>query len=228
VSALAVLLAAIVALSAQGPAAGAVTETRSAAQGLELEIRRVADRTAATWIGYRVPMAAGARRLCCSDAFADSVCRLDGTGGLSMVAGDSASTTGASRRVTIEPPQDMLVFARIAEGQVIRLRTFTPDCDVDAGGAPLIWLTDVKPEDSVTWLGTLAAAAPASTAQRDRVTRPAVAALALHDAQPAIPLLIQFARTSKDVELRRQAMFWLGQSRDSRAIAFFEEILRSK
>jgi len=29
-----------------------------------------------------------------------------------------------------------------------------------------------------------------------------------------------------DVEVREQAMFWLGQSGDSRALAFFEEVLR--
>src|SRR5437867_9055655 len=54
---------------AQGPIAGAVTETRSAAQGLEPEVRRVAARGGVLWIGYRVPMVAGPRRICCSDNF---------------------------------------------------------------------------------------------------------------------------------------------------------------
>ena len=41
-----------------------------------------------------------------------------------------------------------------------------------------------------------------------------------------IPLLINIARTNKNAEVRKQAMFWLGQSRDSRAIDFFAEILK--
>jgi hypothetical protein len=40
-----------------------------------------------------------------------------------------------------------------------------------------------------------------------------------------VPLLIQVARTNKTPEVRRQAMFWLGQSKDPRAVEFFAEIL---
>jgi HEAT repeat protein len=41
-----------------------------------------------------------------------------------------------------------------------------------------------------------------------------------------VPLLIQQARTNKNAAVRKQAMFWLGQSKDPRALKFFEEILR--
>ena len=41
-----------------------------------------------------------------------------------------------------------------------------------------------------------------------------------------IPLLIQFARTTKDNDVRKQAMNSLGQSRDGRALSFFEEVLK--
>ncbi len=40
-----------------------------------------------------------------------------------------------------------------------------------------------------------------------------------------VPALIRVARTNRDPEIRRKAMFWLGQSNDPRAIALFEEIL---
>jgi len=38
-------------------------------------------------------------------------------------------------------------------------------------------------------------------------------------------LLIQVARTHRNPAVRKQPMFWLGQSKDPRALAFFEEIL---
>lgn len=41
-----------------------------------------------------------------------------------------------------------------------------------------------------------------------------------------VPLLIKVARTNANPSVRKQAMFWLGQSRDPRAIDFFEEILK--
>jgi len=38
--------------------------------------------------------------------------------------------------------------------------------------------------------------------------------------------LIQMAKATHDNEVRKQAMTSLGQSRDGRAIAFFEEVLK--
>jgi hypothetical protein len=189
-------------------------------------MRRMAARSGAVWIGYRVPMVAGPRRICCSDAPTDSACRLEGSG-VTMALGDDAIGS-STRRITIEPPADMLILARFDAGQIVRLRTFTPDCDIDAGGAPVIWLNDVAPHDSLAWLTTLVAVAPDSDARRDRVARPALAAIALHETVEAVPLLIQLARANRNNDVRRQAMFWLGQSHDARAVAFFEEILRSR
>ena len=40
-----------------------------------------------------------------------------------------------------------------------------------------------------------------------------------------MPLLIQVAKTNTNAVVRKQAMFWLGQSHDPRALAFFEEVL---
>ena len=40
-----------------------------------------------------------------------------------------------------------------------------------------------------------------------------------------VPRLIQVARTHSNAAVRKQAMFWLGQSNDPRALKFFEEIL---
>ena len=57
------------------------------------------------------------------------------------------------------------------------------------------------------------------------VKKTAVGALARMPKDEGVPLLIQVARTNPNVEVRRQAMFWLGESKDARAISFFEEIL---
>lgn len=40
-----------------------------------------------------------------------------------------------------------------------------------------------------------------------------------------IPALVRVARTHPDPEIRKKAIFWLGQSEDPRAIALFEELL---
>jgi len=40
-----------------------------------------------------------------------------------------------------------------------------------------------------------------------------------------VPRLIELARSHRNAEVRRQAFFWLGQSRDPRAIEFLAAIV---
>ena len=60
------------------------------------------------------------------------------------------------------------------------------------------------------------------------VKKRAVFALSQLPKDQGIPLLIGVARSHRNIEVRRQAMFWLGQSKDPRAVTFFEEVLRGK
>jgi HEAT repeat protein len=53
----------------------------------------------------------------------------------------------------------------------------------------------------------------------------AVFALAQLRNHEGIPPLLQVAQTNRDASVRRQALFWLGQSGDPRALRLFEEIL---
>jgi HEAT repeat protein len=57
------------------------------------------------------------------------------------------------------------------------------------------------------------------------VRKQAVFALSQRPKQDGVPALIQIARTNRDPEIRKTALFWLGQSKDPRALALFEEIL---
>jgi hypothetical protein len=59
------------------------------------------------------------------------------------------------------------------------------------------------------------------------VRKRAVFALSLLPKDEGVPKLIEVARSHRDAAVRRQAMFWLGQSRDPRALAFFEQVLRN-
>lgn len=40
-----------------------------------------------------------------------------------------------------------------------------------------------------------------------------------------VPKLIQVAQRNKYPDVRKQAMFWVGQSTDPRALEFFEKVL---
>jgi HEAT repeat protein len=58
------------------------------------------------------------------------------------------------------------------------------------------------------------------------VKKKAVFALSQLPKDEGVPLLIKVARTNKNPAVRRQAMFWLGQSKDPRAIDFFADVLK--
>ncbi len=42
-----------------------------------------------------------------------------------------------------------------------------------------------------------------------------------------VPILIEVAKTNHNAAVRKQAMFWLGQSKDPRAVKFFEGLLET-
>jgi hypothetical protein len=60
----------------------------------------------------------------------------------------------------------------------------------------------------------------------DSVRTRAIDGLAQLSKDEAVPLLIQIARTTKNAAVRKQAVSRLGDSRDPRALAFLEDIIR--
>jgi hypothetical protein len=62
----------------------------------------------------------------------------------------------------------------------------------------------------------------------DDVRASAVFALSQQPKDVAVPRLIEIGRSSSHPAARAQALFWLGQSGDPRAIDFFDEILRRR
>ena len=57
------------------------------------------------------------------------------------------------------------------------------------------------------------------------VRESAVFALSQLDNESGVPALIRIVREHSDSHIRRQAVFWLGQSDDPRAVELFEELL---
>jgi hypothetical protein len=199
--------------AAQGRITNAAIENRPAAEGVERAVRAVAARGTASWIGYRVPMVAGTRHLCCADApqaggSCCGMCRLERGSGVTLT---DVATPGL--HVALEPPTELLVLARVEAGEIVRVRTFTVDCEIDAGGMPLVWLTDVKPEDSVAWLVTLVTAAADAGRQGDRVAAAAIGAVALHDLPSVDRVLGGFVALTAPESRRRETAFWLGTAR---------------
>ncbi len=87
--------------------------------------------------------------------------------------------------------------------------------------------------DAVFWVGQGAAEAATRGLQElvddangDReIRKTAVFSLSQRPADESVPALLRIAKAHRDPEMRRSAIFWLGQSGDARAVAYFEELL---
>lgn len=91
-------------------------------------------------------------------------------------------------------------------------------------------------KQAVFWLGQLAEG-PATAgldelvgeAALDRdVREQAIFALSQRPKDEGVPALVKVVRTSRDPELRKKALFWLGQSGDPRALQLIEELLAKR
>jgi hypothetical protein len=218
------------------------------------------------WIGYAQPMIDGNHNMC--DYWSDG-----------------NRFTQSTDPIRLEPADFFFVMFRVENRQISRIRTFSANCPLDAGGKAVHWFTNVSVNDSVNYMKTfigpnatrrfndsavtvlaltegdqplnelLSIARDGSTAgargnalfwlaQRagakavgtitaaiendpdTEVKKKAVFALSQLPRDEGVPLLIQQARTNRNPAVRKQAMFWLGQSKDPRALKFFEEILK--
>ena len=85
----------------------------------------------------------------------------------------------------------------------------------------VFWLSQAAGDAATRGLDTLAQDNGVDREVREQ----AVFALSQRPRDEGIPALVRIARTSRDAEVRRKAIFWLGQSDDPRALALIEELL---
>ncbi len=136
-----------------------------------------------------------------------------------LYAGECWNGNGVVR---LEPPPEVFLLFRAEAGAVTQIRTVSPDCAIDAGGVPLHWLTGVSLKENAAWLSSLALRADLSDQLRQR----AVHALSMTKGPEAVEVLASLARREPRSRVGRQALNALSRSRDPRALAFFEDVLR--
>ncbi len=151
--------------------------------------------TEPTWIGYAVPIIAGQHQMC--DYWNDGV-----------------RNPMSTAPVHLEPPDFFFVLYRVESGQVARIRSYSADCPLDAGGRAVHLFTAVTAADSLAYLTTFVSSSSAST----RMVDAAVTAMAMHEGQPALDLLVELARDHANTKVRGSALFWLAQRAGQKAV----------
>jgi hypothetical protein len=200
-----------------------------AVEGLDSAVAKLAASGKRTlWMGWSARSLPGNFQMCCHIHWRAGV-QLHGSGiiemGSSKIADEECVLEGEDNWVQIskapEGPREELFFVlvRLHRGEVDRIRVSSADCVLRGAGRDFYWLTGVAGEDSVAWL----AAHLEGTTDEERVSDPALTAVALHDLPSAGRVLEEVAAGGRYAEsLRQEALFWLGSTRG----AFGFEVLR--
>jgi hypothetical protein len=163
--------------------------------------------TTPVWIGYAVDPISGEHTICCgnySDPNGNAWCgkctlemedgHWNGTrSGHGSIAIDKDGDSGATHGIMkLEGAQRLVVLFRLQEKQLTRIKLASEDCVLDAGGLPFFWLTDVKPTESVAFLGSYVHEREGVGSQKHSTGNDALTAIALHDGQEAEAALESF------------------------------------
>jgi HEAT repeat protein len=130
-----------------------------------------------------------------------------------LATGDTTRSLASSATMAIALHEDrhatdrLIALARDARSSAVR-------------GNALFWVAQRAGDRAV---GTITQALDDPETE---LRKKAVFALSQLPNDEGVPKLIEVARSHRDAAVRQQAMFWLGQSRDPRALAFFEQVLR--
>jgi HEAT repeats len=205
-------------------------ETRAAAAGLDAAVKSfVAAQESPAWLGYAVPLVEGRHTMCCWRNAKDTRdccgrCALESTNGESWSDDDCSSASGSEQ---LEGPTQFFVLVRAAEHRIGRVRTFSEGCTIDAGGLRVLWLTDVKPAESVAMLSGLVVPANFEDHDYRSPASGALSAIAMH-ADPAADRALQaFTAPSQPEKLRSQAAFWIGSTRGEAGLHLLEGMAKN-
>jgi len=205
----------------------------SAAAGLAGVFHSIqASESGPAWIGYAVPAGPGDHRMCCNGSigeFSNEVCGRCRLEGRKEDDGGQPVTAGETKTVKLESPPYFLVLYRVEAGRVQKIRTFSPECELDAGGLPFVWLTAVQPRESVAWLATFATAGEEGAKGEDddnHLGNSALTAIAFHADNSAERALEGFAAAGRPERVREHAAFWLGAARGRQGYEALNRLVR--
>ncbi len=199
----------------------AQVETRAVSGGLDATVRGIAaSQSQPAWVAYAVPMIEAKngrnRTMCCGnnwtrDGSNCGPCSLESQNGTNMMENDGPKASGGV--VHLEGSQMMYVFLRLADHRIGRVRAFTEDCQIDAGGLHVIWIPDAKAAESVALLQGIVTSGDFDESESWNAANGALSAIVMHNDPAADRALVTFVETSRPEKLRSQTAFWLGNAR---------------
>lgn len=183
--------------------------------------------TRAEWLGYAIGAVKGASSVGCwrggTGGEDCGTCRLEGEkSGSNIVLGH-----GGKPKVKLEGAREFLVLYRAEAGRIGQIRIISAETTLDPAGLRFLWLPSVKPTESVSLLETFVRDANRAGTDREKLSKGALAAIALHADPSAERALEAFVSPKEPVSLRKDASFWLGEARGAEGLRVLEQMAQS-
>lgn len=150
--------------------------------------------TEPTWIGYTQPMIDGDHNMC--DYW-----------------NNGNHYTQSTDPIRLEPADFFFVMFRIENKQISRIRTYSANCPLDAGGKAVHWFNNVTVSDSVGYMKTFMG--PNATR---KLNDSAVNVIALTKGDQPLNELLTLARDGSTASVKGNALFWLAQRAGQKAV----------
>jgi HEAT repeat protein len=173
------------------------------------------------WIAYTQPVVDGTLVSCCygwSDNGSGQTCcvgcPLEGRSNVVSVT-DQRSDDGPAapqQPIKLEGATDFVMLFRIENRRLDRVRVYSADCALDAGGRTVHAIAGVKASDSLALLESLATTWQV-TMNRKSAPDSLVMGVALHRDPAADGVLKKLLEPSQPDDVRRRAIFWLARAR---------------
>jgi hypothetical protein len=186
--------------------------THPATGGLVATFRGLVRDPGPAWIGYAVPVAGRGHQMCCFRTTDD----VDRTAGGCRLENEGSYTIGSNGTQMLEDAPDFIVLYRAEGGRVERIRMLSRGCGIDAGGLPVHWITGVSGAESLALLESMVGSDARTSKKGHGIDHPAIAAIAMHAGADADAALERLAAPSQGIDVRKQAVFWMGNARGRR------------
>lgn len=204
-------------------------ETRPITASLAETLRGIeAQANTPEWVGYSVAQIAGDRTVCCgnyNNGYGGcGTCRLEKENGVTSTGSKKDDQNGT---VELEGSRQLVVLFRLEGKQVMKIREASEDCTLDAGGLPFIWLSGVKPAESVALLTDFVHKATFEGHGQHEIGQGALSAIALHADASADRAFESFVAADQPEQLRKHASFWLGAARGKAGEQLLQKMAKS-
>jgi len=179
------------------------------------------------WIGYAVAGVPGEHGDCCGNYREGKNGHSSGVWHLEKEHGSGGRSWQGKKDAQLEAGNQLWILYRADKRRIERIRLLSNQCQLDAGGLRLIWLTEVKSEESVAFLSEFVQGGEISGGDENQIGEEALTAIAFDGAAAADKALEKFSSRGEPEELRKRSSFWMGAARGAAGLAQLEKMAKT-